>query len=283
MNMQGAESTRLNLAEINLDQAILSLACETETRIAEPSDLQIPKGKSWQRDSNSKEERSARNYENHPSIKTVEDLLKYEQHVDFWRTIVAAKNSPSVEDSNGRNGLHCLAESSPVSPDMPLPSALLGQLESLKNAGNADANDHLEGFVKALLAAGVDPNNYDNNGNTPLMSFVSNDRATESDESITRILTLILEAGSDINRRNRQGETALHIAVKLGRRAATGVLLAAGANVHARTHSGVGVLELGQRQCLKNKEDENLFGQIMVCMTLAASFEAASEPTILDE
>jgi hypothetical protein len=137
--------------------------------------------------------------------------------------------------------------------------------------------------VKALLAAGVDPNNYDNNGNTPLMAFVSNDRATESDDSITRILTLILEAGSDINRRNRQGETALHIAVELGRRTATGVLLAAGANVHARTRSGVGVLELGQRQCLKNKEDENLFGQIMVCMSLAASFEAASEPTILDE
>jgi len=283
MNMQGAESSELNIAEINLEQAILSLACETETRIADPNGLQFTKSNSYRKDPNSKNEPSARNYENHPSIKTVEDLLKYEQHVDFWRTIVAAKHSPSVEDSNGRNGLHCLAESSPVSPDMPLPSALMDQVERFRNTVYADGSDHLEGFVKALLAAGVDPNNYDKNGNTPLMAFVSNDRATENDESITRVLALVLEAGSDIGRRNRQGETALHITVKLGRRAATGTLLAHGANVHARTRSGLGVLELGQRQCLENKDDENLFGQIMVCMSLAASFEAVSGPTILDE
>jgi hypothetical protein len=129
----------------------------------------------------------------------------------------------------------------------------------------------------------VDPNNYDNDGNTPLMAFVTNACSSESDESLTQILRLLLERGSDITRRNRRGETALHLSIKLGRRTATGVLLASGANIHARTSSGLGVLELGQKHSLENKDSETLFGQIMVCMSLAASFGAVSQPTILDE
>jgi hypothetical protein len=282
MNLHGTETS-----QIELDQAILSLACETEKPIVDPKDLQMdlqmPSAKSWREDSIRKDEQLARNYENHPSIQTVDDLIRYEQHIDYWRTIVAARTSPWFEDSNGRNGLHCLADASLFSREMPLPSLLLDELTLLKGTEETDRESDRECFIKCLLKAGVDPNNYDNEGNTPLMAFVTHSREDESDDCITRILGYLLEAGSDICRRNRRGETALHLAVKFGRAAATKVLLASGANIHARTSSGLGVLELGQKHSMKSKHDENLYAQIMLCMSLSASFGAVSEPTILDE
>jgi hypothetical protein len=115
------------------------------------------------------------------------------------------------------------------------------------------------------------------------MAFIIYARAGEDDDSTSRILNYLLEAGSDIHRRNRQGETALHLAIKFGRRAATKFLLVSGVNIHARTKAVLGVLELGQKSSMENKRDETLYAQIMLCMSLAASFGAVSRPTILDE
>jgi hypothetical protein len=249
----------------------------------DPYRLQTLKGRSQCKSSSNKDEHPARSYENHPSIQTVDDLLKYEQHVDYWRTIVAAKDTSWFEDSNGRNGLHCLAEASLVSSDMPLPSLLLDQLESIRRTEPTETHNDREFLIRSLLGARVDPNSYDNNGNTPLMAFIIHARAGEDDNSTTRILNHLLEAGSDIHRRNRQGETALHLAIKFGRRAATKFLLISGVNIHARTKAGLGVLELGQKYSMENKRDETLYAQIMLCMSLAASFGAVSRPTILDE
>jgi ankyrin repeat protein len=278
---------QLNLHEtesgINLDHAILSLSCETDNAIFNSNGPQTSVAQGSRKEKNNIDEQPARNYENHPSIENVNDLFLYEQHVDYWRTILTAKNSPWFEDSNGRNGLHCLAEASLVTPEMPLPATLLSQLESLKDMGDGNRTGDRGCFIKSLLNVGVDPNNYDNDGDTPLMAFMIHHHATETDDCTTRILNCLLEAGGDIHRRNRQGETALHLAVKLGRRAATKFLLASGANIHARTSSGLGVLELGHIQSMACKQDENLFAQIMLCMSLAATCGAVSEPTILDE
>jgi ankyrin repeat protein len=277
LNLHGTESG------FNLDHAILSLSCETDNAIFDSKGLRISLAQGSQKEKNSIEEEPARNYENHPSIVNVNDLFLYEQHVDYWRTILTAKNSPWFEDSNGRNGLHCLAEASLVTTKMPLPAMLLKQLDSLKDMGDGDKPSDRGYFVKSLLNVGVDPNNYDNAGNTPFMAFIVHHHVSETDDSITRILSFLLEAGSDIHRRNRDGETALHLAVKLGRRAATKFLLASGANIHARTSNGFGVLQLGHNQSMLCMQDESLFAQIMLCMSLAVTCGAVAEPTILDE
>jgi hypothetical protein len=61
------------------------------------------------------------NYGLNTSIEIVDDLLLYEHHADLLRTIVRSCTSPQYEDSNGRNGLHCLAE---VSLSLPFPNAI---------------------------------------------------------------------------------------------------------------------------------------------------------------
>lgn len=73
-------------------------------------------------------------------------------------------------------------------------------------------------------------------------------RQDEDEGSATRPLQHLINVGADIHRRNRQGETLLHLAVKLGRRAATKFLLSVGANVHARASNGLGIVALGH-QC----------------------------------
>ncbi|KAH7304350.1 hypothetical protein BKA65DRAFT_544170 [Rhexocercosporidium sp. MPI-PUGE-AT-0058] len=104
----------LNLQETdfgtNLDRAILSLSCETETSISASTGLRTQAAPSSSDVQTSPDEQASRNYENHPHLETISDLYLYEQHVDYWRTILTAKDSPWFEDSKGRNGLHCLAE-----------------------------------------------------------------------------------------------------------------------------------------------------------------------------
>jgi hypothetical protein len=100
---------------------------------------------------------------------------------------------------------------------------------------------------------------------------------------MTRALHGLLEAGSDVHWHNRQGETALYLAMKSSRRTAAKFLLAFGADIHVWTSCGLDVLGLGHKYSLNCKLDENFcLPQIMPCMSLAASCGAASEPTILE-
>jgi ankyrin repeat protein len=234
LNLHGNESG------FSLDHAILSLSCETDNAILDSKGLRISVAQGSRKEKNSIEEEPA----------------------------LTAKNSPWFEDSNGRNGLHCLAEASLVTTKMPLPAMLQNSL-TVGGHGDDDEPSDRGYFVKSLLNVSVDPNNYDNAGNTPFMAFIVHHHIIETDDSITQILSCLLEAGSDIHRGNRHGETALHLAVKLGRRAATKFLLASGANIHARTSNGFGVLQLGHNQSMLCMQDESLFAQIMLCMSLA--------------
>lgn len=163
--------------------------------------------------------------------------------------------NPSQEDTDGRNGLHCLAaailsDTSVVlktqGAGTPQPSKKRKREEGCKNAldSSRDRLELREGLLQGLLDAGVDANAYDGNGNTPLMAFCAQLPDDDDYKVPVSILQLLINRGADLHARNRRGETALHVAVRRGRKLAVRTLVNAGANVHVRDASGRGVLDV---------------------------------------
>ena len=72
-----------------------------------------------------------------------------------------------------------------------------------------------------------------------------------------------------IDTQNEKGETALHLAVKLGKLSATKALLERGAKLNKRDKSGRGVLIAAERVQRREKENEGLYGRIAACIALA--------------
>lgn len=218
-----------------------------------------------------------------PPIENLQDLQNYEYHADLLRTILCATDDPLFEDTSGHNGLHCLA-----AVRLDLPVATTDGEENTptpkpKSKPNPSDLTLRERYLEQLVLSGVDPNSYDRQGATPFMAFISTAREEEDDNLTCKILDRLCCAGANIHRRNREGETPLHIAVKLGRRAATKFLLARGANVHARTSDGTGILALGLKHSDKAAKDDMMYAQISLCVSLVAGAGAVSKPTILRE
>lgn len=212
-------------------------------------------------------------------IENLADLQNYELHADLLRSILRATESLLYEDTNGRNGLHCLAS---VRLDLPVSTANLNDGSSALKSPQLETTLR-ERYLEQLIQSGVDPNSYDFDGITPFMAFVANVRDEEDDNLTSKILGRLCRSGANINLRNREGETSLHLAVKLGRRAATKFLLARGANVHARTKDGTGILSLGHKHSDRASKDDVLYAQISLCMSLVASAGAVSAPSIFRE
>jgi ankyrin repeat protein len=193
------------------------------------------------------------------------------------RTIRKAYTERGYEDSRGRNGLHCLAE---VSLNLPIPEV---PFSSEPESNIAILSNPRERYLEDLLGAGVDPNSYDKRGITPIMAFIIYLLDAEDDFTITPILSRLLDAGANIHCRNRRGETPLHIAVKLGRRAATKFLINHKANIHARDKDGIVVIALGKQYSVGAGYDVTLYAHIMLCIEIVANAVAVSSPTILQE
>ena len=168
------------------------------------------------------------------------------KHARLLETARLAFSKTFFEDSQGRNGLQCIAEALlniTATGDIILPWQ--------KNKRKRDEIAMFQWYsspltlryelVQNLLHGGkVDVNNYDKYGNNVLMAFVAHLDDGEDDKALAKLLQVLISNGADIHRRNRRGETALHVAVRLGRKIATKVLLENGANVHARTIEGRG-------------------------------------------
>ncbi|PVH88680.1 hypothetical protein DL98DRAFT_524327 [Cadophora sp. DSE1049] len=222
-----------------------------------------------------------------PDIPVLGNQTLMYSHARMLETSWLATEIPSIQDARGRNGLQCLAE---VSLGLDVP-ALGGAHESSKKRkrGHSDPKTSSRRLtfryelIQAMVSVGVDLNNYDSFGNTVLMAFIVHLPDGEDDKTLMDIFKLLIKSGANIHRRNREGETVLHIAVRLGRKVATRVLLTHGANVHARTAAGKGMLALGEAHYLKARDNVPLYASIMACMALCIGCGAVAAPTWAQE
>ncbi|KAI1132346.1 hypothetical protein F5Y10DRAFT_231525 [Nemania abortiva] len=241
---------------------------------------------------------------------TVEEKLH--THADLLRVLVSAvgvdRNSspnPQNEDPQGRNGFHCLAEVdlclSHGTPKHGARGYIKDDLRSgcqghNKRKHNDDEkielpqtnpNQRLE-YIRGLIDAKVDPNQYDKHGHTPLMSFVVNSSdATkfEKEESEIVIRALVQEAGAKLESRNRNGETALHLAARCGKLIALRVLLELHANPHTRNAQGLGILEvIDNLYATTERDDKNnaRFEASRAVLTRTPE-GAVQNPSLIDE
>lgn len=218
----------------------------------------------------------------------------FTKHARLVETAAIALDVPSTEDFQGRNGLQCLAE---ASLDLHKASNIFHegangrgskkrkrhQNESISSDTCTEGLRYRFELLRRMVGLGVDVNNYDESGSTVLMSLIVHLYDGDDGNILSDIFRYVIKHGADVNRRNQLGETALHIAVRLGRKVATRVLLVEGANIHARTLQGKGVLALGERHYFYARDDPKLYASIMACMALCTHHGAIANPTLVDE
>lgn len=226
-------------------------------------------------------------------------------------TVLGAYDNPLMEDNEGRNGLHCLAEmhfgvSNPSSPDPNSPNSSQPPNTNTKGSlkrkhGRDDAErikpiiqrlGKLEGLLTSVKeTAPPDVNHYDHKGNTVLIAFaaqLSDDQDDKSGQHIGRILDLLIEKGAILDARNRQGETALLVAAKRGNKHVVSKLLDRGANLHARDKCGRAIMAIIDAQIELCSKDLPSYGRLEAvrAAVLAKKLEekgVEDEPNFLDE
>ncbi|KAK7920830.1 hypothetical protein PG985_008852 [Apiospora marii] len=181
--------------------------------------------------------------------------------------ILVSNNKHTVEDPQGRNGLHCLAE---VKLGV---GAAQGQVPPNRSAKRKiDSNDEPDNvvyplskrgeFLETLLAAKTDVNHYSNNGDTVLMAFIIHTQDDNEHDDLKLIIKRLIDAGAKLEARNRNGETALQVAARLGRKFIVKVLLEHGANIHVRNHERVSILEDLDRHVQVTEDEPDLYARL---------------------
>lgn len=214
-------------------------------------------------------------------------------------------SDPLKEDSEGRNGLHCLAEmyfsgpplattSQSRSPTTDTDGSLKRKNETYFDRQAAESRASHFSFLQGLLTpvnevASPNTNHYDSKGNTVLIAFAArlSNNQYESSFDIDRILDLLIEKGAILDARNRRGETALMIAAKCGNGHVVRRLLDKGANLCARDKHGRAILTIVDDQISLCSKDLPSYGRLeaVKAALLAKMLEkgVTHEPTFLDE
>ncbi|XXG96912.1 hypothetical protein Hte_003203 [Hypoxylon texense] len=220
-------------------------------------------------------------------IQIVLDAVKVEN-------INSTQPNPRSEDSRGRNAFHCLAEVEldPQRVQDPI-HGVQGQKkrkfkeEDEESKPAPGRHDQRLELLQGLIYAKVDANHYDSRGQTPLMSFIMYrpEESRSDKEDMEKIIRLLHGAGADLEKRNRQGETALHVAARSGKKVALKELLQLGANPYARDACGLSVLAAIDELFMNTEADGALTARLEACRGVFSSVVKADaqEPTVAQE
>ncbi|KAH9987843.1 ankyrin [Xylariaceae sp. FL0662B] len=194
---------------------------------------------------------------------------------------------PRIEDSYGRNALHCLAE---VELDVERLQTLNRESRRQKRPRISDTSgvDSRLEYLEGLLHANVDVNHYDNKGQTPLMAFVRHRQEDSKGDmrELENIIKMLHNAGAELEKRNRYGETALHIAARSGQKYTMKVLLGLGANPYTRNAHGMSLLDMIDQEFLNSEGDAYTVSRLEACRAWISSkvlYGSSQKPTVLDE
>jgi hypothetical protein len=137
-----------------------------------------------------------------------------------------------------------------------------------------------ERITKSILVNWIDID-----GNTPLVAILKYWPPEQNELELNGIVKELIVQGAQIHMRDRNGDTALAIAAVRGFRPAVATLLAAGANVHSRDFSGLGILGQAFKVLnrAKKEDDEKLYAKVLSCFVFLTDSNAIEEPTELDE
>lgn len=127
--------------------------------------------------------------------------------------------------------------------------------------------------AQELINEGCSVSHYDRKGHTALMAFIE---LLPEDKSIELLLSTLVDAAvreGMLDARNRDGETALMVAARLGKISAVQALVSAGANQHTRhaRHRHVrGLLQTIHHEMGKHKNDPRVVGPLDACLKVLA-------------
>ena len=229
-------------------------------------------------------------------------------HARLVQTIHSSYTNPAIEDAEGRNGLHCLAEAilnqqtmdqhvqgclpSTAPPARPHLKRKLSSSTDLSPSPSSTPNPcstipppppeegplrtrlrHLTSLLSPSISVSLSA--YSRRGHTPLMSFIQHlpDAQDDRARTLQTILETLIRGGGTcaVEARNRRGETPLLMAARLGRKIALAALLrTGGANVAARDANGRGVLELldAEVKGARARGDVGLYARLEACRAL---------------
>jgi hypothetical protein len=125
----------------------------------------------------------------------------------------------------------------------------------------------------------------DKNGETLLSTYLKTREFHGPKEIHQPKLEFLLQNGCEIHARDREGNTALTIAVVRGLRFATKILLSKGANVHCRNLKGQGIIAQARKSInlARKQYDDKLYASILSCISLLGDAGARADPTERDE